>query len=167
MAAAARTIDGSGVDRIGQQSNEVSSDELLNVGCRLQLHQAGEFAVGADGLRAHRDGADRAGRFGYGISVISTEPISSRRPGALRDRDITNQPGEHGGAEFSDGKTITQRLNEIAGEQVGGDQVASSRSGAFDVITLAPAVIRDKETLGAPAVGVLQLLVDLTLKASL
>ena len=63
--------------------------------------------------------------------------------------------------------SVTQRFDEIAGEQVGGDQVAASRGGAFDVITLAPAVIRDKETLGALAVAVLQLSVHLTLEASL
>ena len=62
LAAAAGTVDGSGVDRIGQQGNEVSSDELLDVGCRLQLHQTRELAVSTDGLGAHRDGADRASR---------------------------------------------------------------------------------------------------------
>ena len=84
LAAAARTVDSSGVDRVGQQGNEVSADQLLDVGRRLQLHQAGELAVSTDGLWAHRDGADRAGRFGHGISVISAKPIGSRRPGALR-----------------------------------------------------------------------------------
>ena len=98
--------------------------------------------MSTDGLRAHRDGADRAGRFGHGISVISAEPIGSRRPGALRDRDITNQPGEHGGAEFSDGKTTTQRLDEIAGEQVGGDQVAASRAVRCDRLNQ-PATVAD------------------------
>ena len=86
-------------------------------------------------------GADGAGRFDHGIGVISTKPISSRRACALRDRNITNQAGKHGGAKFSNGQTVTQRLNEIAGAQVGGDQVAASRGGAFDVIKLSSAHI--------------------------
>ena len=78
MAAAARTVDGSGVDRIGQQGNEVSANQLLDVRRRLQLHQAGELAVSTDGLRAHRDGADRAGRFSHGLQLLRIE-----RPGLV------------------------------------------------------------------------------------
>ena len=50
--AAARTIDGSGVDRIKQQGNEVSTDQPLYACRQLQLHQAGELAISADSLRA-------------------------------------------------------------------------------------------------------------------
>ena len=60
LASAVRTIDGSGVDRIKQQGNEVSADQPLYACRQLQLHQAGELAISADSLRAHRDGANHA-----------------------------------------------------------------------------------------------------------
>ena len=40
LAATARTVDGSCVDRIGQRGNEVSVKLLLNVRRRLQLREA-------------------------------------------------------------------------------------------------------------------------------
>lgn len=75
--------------------------------------------------------------------------------GALRDAHVTNQAGEHGGAKLSDGQAVMQGLDKIAGEQVGGDQVSASRNRASDVSALVPAVIRNKETLGAATVAVL------------
>ena len=58
---------------------------------------------------------------------------------------------------------VTQRLDKITG-----DQVAASRGGASYVSALAPsAFLRNKKSLAATTVQVLQSLVNLTLKASL
>ena len=48
-------VDRRRVDRISQQRNKVSANQLLDVLCQLQLqlHQAGELAVSTDGLWAH------------------------------------------------------------------------------------------------------------------
>ena len=118
--AAARTIDGSGVDRIKQQGNEVSTDQPLYACRQLELHQAGELEISADSLRARRDDACHSDQFGHGVSVRSAEPISSPHSAALGNRDITNQLRKHDVSEFCNGQTVTQHLNEIASEQCGG-----------------------------------------------
>ena len=80
LAAAARTVDGSGVDRIGQQSNRISAKLLLNVRRRLQLREARELDVSTDGVRTDRDSANRIGQ---AARVISAEPTRSRRTCSL------------------------------------------------------------------------------------
>ena len=61
LAATARTVDGSCVDRIGQQGNEVSAKLLLNIRHRLQLREVWELDVSTKDVRADQDSANRAG----------------------------------------------------------------------------------------------------------
>ena len=98
--AAARTIDGSGVDRIKQQGNEVSTDQPLYACRQLELHQ-GEL-VSADSPRLSDD-ACHSDQFGHGVSVRSAEPISSPHSCA-GNRDITNQLRKHDVSEFCNGR---------------------------------------------------------------
>ena len=61
LAATARTVDGSCIDRIGQRGNEVSAKLLLNVRHRLQLREAWELDVSTKDVRTDQDSANRAG----------------------------------------------------------------------------------------------------------
>ena len=58
---------------------------------------------------------------------------------ALRDTHVTDQTTEERGTEFCNGQAITQRLDEVVGQVIGGDQVAACSGRACDVGLLFPA----------------------------
>ena len=97
-----------------------------------------ELAQRTNGLGRHRHGADGPGAFGDAVAVISAKPIRGRSAGALRDAHVTDQTTKERGAEFCNSQAIAQRLNEVVGKVIGGDQVAACRSRACDIDPLFP-----------------------------
>ena len=98
-----------------------------------------ELAQRTNGLGHHRHGADGPGAFGDAVAVISAKPIRGRSSGALRDAHVTDQATKERGAQFCNSKAITQRLNEVVGQVIGGDQVAACSGRACDIGPLLPA----------------------------
>ena len=98
-----------------------------------------ELAQRTNGLGRHRHGADGPGAFGDAVALISAKPIRGRCAGALRDAHVTDQTTKERCAEFCNGKTITQCLNKVVGQVIGGDQVAACSGRSGDISPLFPA----------------------------
>lgn len=82
-----------------------------------------ELAQLANGLGRHRHGADGSSALCDAVAVISAKTIRTGSIGALGDGDITNQITDESVAELSNRQPITQRLNEVVGQVISGDQM--------------------------------------------